>query len=69
MPSMRMIIDMSDFRNNLSIHTTGQSGHPASANYTDMVDAWATIQYNPMLWYREDIEASATGTLTLQPVE
>jgi len=30
LPSMRMILDFSDFGNNQTVHTTGQSGHPYS---------------------------------------
>ena len=35
LPSMRMILDFSDFGNNRTIHTTGQSGHPMSEHYSE----------------------------------
>jgi len=37
-PSMRMIVDFSDFDNSRTIHTTGQSGHPYSDHYGDMIE-------------------------------
>lgn len=66
-PSMRMILDMSDLSNSQSVHTTGQSGHPFSPYYDDMIDDWRTIKYRPMLWAREDVEANTRSTLILQP--
>ncbi|MEP7293100.1 MAG: penicillin acylase family protein, partial [Chloroflexota bacterium] len=33
LPSMRMIVDVANFDNSLTMHTTGQSGHPASPHY------------------------------------
>jgi len=66
-PSMRMIVDLSDLNNSLAVNTTGQSGHPYHPNYIDMVDMWRNIQYHPMLWARTDIEASAEGHLRLVP--
>ena len=66
-PSMRMVIDFSNFGNNVTVHTTGQSGHPASPQYGDFIDDWRNIDYHPMLWLREDIEANAASTLILKP--
>jgi penicillin amidase len=67
LPSMRMIVDVGDFDNSLSMHTTGQSGHPSSAHYDDMIDSWRTIQYHPMLYSRDKVEAAATDRLILSP--
>jgi penicillin amidase len=66
-PSQRMIVDMEDFTNSLSIHTTGQSGHAFHKNYVDMVDLWRHIDYHPMLWTREQVEANAEALLILHP--
>lgn len=67
LPSMRMIVDVGDFENSVSIHTTGQSGHPASPHYSDMIDPWRTIQYHPMRWSRRTVEAAAADRLILSP--
>ena len=66
-PSMRMIIDLGDFSNSITIHTTGQSGHPYSKHYDDMIDRWRNIKYQPMLWTREQVEKAATNRLILKP--
>jgi penicillin amidase len=67
LPSMRMIVDLSDLSNSLSIHTTGQSGHAYHPHYIDMADLWRTIQYHPMLWERAQVEANQEGLLKLTP--
>lgn len=67
LPSQRMIVDLSDLSNSLSVHTTGQSGHAFHPHYDDMIDMWRHIQYHPMLWSREQIEALAEETLQLIP--
>jgi penicillin amidase len=66
-PSLRMIVDLSNFNNSLWIQSTGQSGHPMSEHYRDMIDKWRLIQYNPMLWGPDSIKASAKDTLTVVP--
>ena len=66
LPSLRMILDFADLDNSLSIHTTGQSGHPMSDHYNDMVEQWRMIEYNPMLFSGEDVESNASSTLILQ---
>jgi penicillin amidase len=66
-PSMRMIVDFSNFGNSLTMHTTGQSGHPFNSHYDDMIDSWRLIQYHPMLWDRAAVEAASRGHLVLRP--
>jgi len=67
LPSMRMIVDLGNLGNSLTIHTTGQSGHPFHPHYIDMVDPWRLIQYHPMFWDRAEIEANSEGHLRLVP--
>ena len=66
-PSMRMIADLSDWQASRLIHPTGQSGHPYHPHYIDMADPWRLIQYHPMHWERDAIEASAEAHLRLIP--
>ncbi len=66
-PSMRMVIDLSDLSQSTSIHTTGQSGHAFHANYADMIEMWADGVQHPMLWGISQIEAGAANTLNLVP--
>jgi penicillin amidase len=65
--SQRQVVDLGDFSRSVSIHTTGQSGHPFHRHYDDMIDRWRNIEYHPMLWEREAVEASAEGNLVLTP--
>ncbi len=67
LPSMRMIVDLSDLSRSLTIHTTGQSGHAYHPHYVDMADRWRTIQYHPMRWTRDQVEADTESTLILKP--
>ncbi len=67
LPSMRMIVDLSNLQNSLAIHTTGQSGHAYHPHYIDMADLWRNIQYYPMLWDEQSITSSAKGHLRLVP--
>ena len=65
--SYRQIVDLGDFSNSLSIHTTGQSGHPFHLHYDDMIEMWRNLQYHPMLWARSQVEAAAEAHLQLTP--
>jgi len=67
LPSMRMIVDLADFTRSVSVHTTGQSGHPYSSHYSDMIDPWRNIEYHPMMWTREQVEEAAVSRLVLSP--
>jgi penicillin amidase len=66
-PSMRLIVDFSDFDNTRVIHTTGQSGHPYHAHYIDYADKWRKIEYNTLPFTRAAVEAARVETLTLAP--
>jgi len=66
-PSERMILDLADWQRSLSLHTTGQSGHPYHKHYGDMIIPWRDIQYHTMHWDRSALEADAEGTLRLEP--
>jgi penicillin amidase len=67
LPSMRMIVDMSDLTHSVTVHTTGESGHAYDAHYADMSPLWADIRYYPMLWGQGPVEAQAEGHLKLLP--
>lgn len=67
LPSMRMVIDLADFDNSITMHTTGQSGHPASPNYDNMIDSWRAVQYHQMLWDRASVETATADRLVLIP--
>jgi penicillin amidase len=65
-PAYRMIIDLSDFSNSRAIQATGQSGHPASDNYDDMIALWRAGEYHNMRWGGEIVDR-AKKQLDLRP--
>ena len=66
-PSYRQIIDLSDLSKSISMHSTGQSGQPASDHYKDFVESWAKVEYHPMLFDEESIKKEAKEVLRLKP--
>ncbi|NJC83431.1 penicillin acylase family protein [Planosporangium mesophilum] len=66
-PSMRMIVDMSNLDESRWIQLMGQSGHAFSPHYSDQFELWRTGGTLPMRWQRATIEREAAHTLTLQP--
>ena len=69
LPSMRMIVDLGNLNNSVSVHTTGQSGHAYHPHYIDMAEMWANIQYYPMSWDQNEVLSQAEGHLVLTPKE
>ena len=67
LPSMRMIVDLGDLNNSVTVHTTGQSGHAFNKHYDDMVLLWTNIQYYSMLWNEQAVTSNAEGHLVLTP--
>lgn len=65
--SLRMIVDMADPDGGLWIHTTGQSGHPASLYYREMIDRWRNVLYDRMRFTRAAVEGATAHRQTLQP--
>ena len=67
LPSMRMIVDLGNLNNSVTVHTTGQSGHAYNKHYADMAPLWASIQYYPMWWDQGAITKNIEGHLSLMP--
>ena len=67
LPSMRMIVDLGNLNNSVTVHTTGQSGHAYHPHYDDMAPLWANIEYYSMLWEESAVTADAEGHLVLKP--
>ena len=66
-PSMRMIVDLSDFDASLAIHPTGQSGHPFHKHYDDMIPLWLNGELHPFAFSTAKVDELTTETLTLEP--
>ncbi len=67
LPSMRMIVDLGNLNNSVTVHTTGQSGHAYHPHYDDMSSMWANIEYYSMLWDEQAVTSQAEGHLVLMP--
>ena len=67
LPSMRMIVDMGNLNNSLTVHTTGQSGHAYHEHYADMSPLWANIEYYSMWWNQDSVLKDSEGHLKLTP--
>ena len=65
--SMRQIIDLSNFDNSLWITTTGESGEPLSAHYSDLIPLWAAHRYQHMDYSPEAEAHATTDFLVLNP--
>jgi len=63
----RQVIDMAEWREGWMVQTMGQSGHPASPHYDDLLPLWAGGHYAPMIFDREDVRMNAEAKLTLAP--
>jgi penicillin G amidase len=66
-PSWRQILDPSDWDASVGTHTVGQSGHPASPHFADLVPLWAAGEHHPMPFTRGAVEDAAESTLRLAP--
>ena len=66
-PSMRMLMDLSDLDAGRWIHLTGQSGRPFHRHYVDQSERWRTGEYADMAFTPEATQRSAVRTLTLLP--
>lgn len=59
--------DLGGWGNSLSIHTTGQSGHPLHSHYADIIGSWQAVNYHPMHFDKTTIEADREGVLIVTP--
>jgi penicillin amidase len=66
-PSMRMIVDLSDFDASRWNQLTGESGHAFHTNYIDQVESWQKAELTPWAFTPEAVEAATTDTLVLKP--
>lgn len=68
-PSMRMVVDLSDFDASEWNHLTGTSGHTFHPNYVDQTPAWQRAELTPWAFSRGAVDAATTHTLTLEPAD
>jgi penicillin amidase len=66
-PSMRMVVDLSDVDASRWVNLTGASGHAFHDNYTDQVDLWAEGRTTAWPFTPAAVRRSAADTLVLRP--
>jgi penicillin G amidase len=66
-PAMRIIIDMSDPRNSLSVLPTGQSGHVMSKFYDDQAKMYNNNEYRKQMRDEAEIKEKCLNVLRLEP--
>lgn len=66
-PSCRQIHDLSSPDGSSLVHAPGQSGHPASGAWSDLLPLWASGERVPLLLSPEAVRRSARHALTLRP--
>jgi penicillin amidase len=66
-PSMRMIVDLSDFDDSRWNQLTGESGHAFHTNYIDQVESWQKAELTPWAFSPGAVDAATTDTLVLKP--
>ena len=65
--SMRAVFDLGDPDGNRIALCPGQSGHPASPHYDDLLPGWLAGEYFQLAMERETVESLAESRLTLRP--
>ena len=66
-PSMRQIVDLSNFDNSEWVIPMGESGQPFSGHYSDLLPLWNQGRYEPMLFSPDAVGKAAVDVLTLMP--
>ncbi len=65
--SQRYIADLGDLDESETIHTTGQNGQLFHPHRADFIASWQDVEYHPMLFSREAVQAHTEAHLTLVP--
>jgi penicillin amidase len=66
-PSMRMVVDFSNFDGSVQNITLGESGQVLSPHYRDQFQAWYSGRSFPMLFRDAAVDAGAIHRLVLEP--
>ncbi|MGX5696920.1 penicillin acylase family protein [Agromyces soli] len=68
-PSMRMVVDLSDLDGSRWVNLTGASGHAFHAHYTDQAPLWQRGETRPWAYSADAVAEASVDTLTLRPAE
>src|SRR5919202_1054502 len=65
--SFRMVLDVGNWDQSVTINTPGQSGSPYGPHYRDLAPLWASGDYVPLLYSRAAVERAASDLIQLTP--
>lgn len=65
--SYRQILDLADWDRSLFIHPLGQSGQLLSRHSNDLHARWRAVEYVPMRFSREAVDAGTRSRMRLEP--
>lgn len=68
-PSMRMVVDLSNFDQSRWIQLSGESGHAYQGNYADQTSMWVDGEILPWAYTRDAVDDANDHTLVLTPVD
>jgi len=66
-PSMRMVVDLSDFDASSWNHLTGASGHAFHPHYVDQTENWSRGIQTPWAFSPDAVDETTVDTLVLSP--
>jgi penicillin amidase len=66
-PSLRVVVDVGQWKNSRFVLPGGQSGNPASRHYDDLLGLWKRGEGVPIAWDPEAVRAAAVESLELLP--
>ena len=66
-PSMRMVLDVGNWDENMFVLPGGQSGNPLSPHYDDQFNLWVQGTGITIPWSPEAVDEVSVSTLTLSP--
>lgn len=66
-PSMRMVVDLSDFDASTWNHLTGASGHAFHPHYVDQTENWTHGKQTPWAFTADAVDKATVDTLLLTP--
>jgi penicillin amidase len=67
--SYRQLFDLSDWDKARYCLPTGQSGHPGSRHYDDMLEDWRKVSYRSLPFSRAAVDSQAEERISLRPPE
>jgi len=63
----QMVVDLGNLDGSTWINSTGVSGHPADARYSDQVEDWVSGKQRPWPFSEDAVRAQDPDVLTLRP--